>query len=208
MALIGIRTQSAAYRNMAGKTILFIVSILILIAFGVGYWLTGTPAESVPTPTVQAPTTFVPVAAGIQVGGNGGFASSTSMAVGGSNGGSIVTKNIQSDPALVKDPINPGLFYLGYHINEGMADASSTENPPYIIAYTEATQFFTISVLQEPIGVVRGVAEQYLMSHLGISQDQMCKLNYTLSVPNSVSSQYAGMNLGFSFCRGATPLPQ
>ncbi len=130
------------------------------------------------------------------------------MSVAGANGVFVRVTNFLKDPATVQDPINAGLYYLGYHINEGFPDATATANPPYIIEYISATQYFSIALLQEPIGTVRAVAEQYLIEHLGITQSQMCQLNYTLSVPNSVNSQYAGKDLGFSFCPGATVLPQ
>ena len=39
------------------------------------------------------------------------------------------------------------------------------------------------------------------MTHLGISQAQMCQLSYTVSVPYSINQIYSGQNLGFSDAR-------
>jgi hypothetical protein len=124
------------------------------------------------------------------------------------SGGVIQTSNFISDPATAKDPVNTGYYYLGYHVNEGAPDATATSTPPYIIEYIAPTEYFNIALLQEPIGSVRGEAEQYLMAHLGISESQMCQLNYMVSVPDSVNDYYASQNLGFSFCPGAVTLPQ
>ena len=124
------------------------------------------------------------------------------------NGETSSVRNFLKDSTTVKDPINSGYYYLGYHMSEGISDSTATDSPPYIIEYISATQYFNIALLQEPIGTTRLAAEQYLMTHLGISQNQMCQLNYMVSVPNRVNSQYAGRNLGFSFCPGATKLPQ
>ena len=104
--------------------------------------------------------------------------------------------------------INAGYYYLGYHMKEGFPDPTASDNPPYVISYIDSTQYFNIALLQEPIGSVREEAQQYLMQHLGISQDQMCRLNYMVSVPDRVNSQFSSKNLGFSFCPGATVLPK
>jgi len=50
--------------------------------------------------------------------------------------------------------------------------------------------------------------ERDLMAKLGITEDAMCQLNYMVSVPYWVNEYYAGESLGFSFCPGATQLPQ
>lgn len=131
----------------------------------------------------------------------------------GSQGGVLTGEAIQTldfinDPATAKDPINPDYYYLGYHINEGGTDPTATDNPPYLITYIRTTHYFNIALLQEPIGVVREDAQQYLMAHLGITQSQMCQLDYMVSVPWRVNQIYSGKNLGFSFCLGATSLPK
>ena len=134
------------------------------------------------------------------------FPTGTTLSVGAVGGGSVQTNNFIADPTTTKDPINPGYYYLGYHVYEGVPDPTATNNPPYIITYISTTQYFNIALLQEPVGSTREEMEQYLMARLSISQTQMCQLNYMVSVPDHVNSFYSGQNLGFSFCPGATAL--
>ncbi len=112
------------------------------------------------------------------------------------NGGKIQTKDFLNDPETRKDPINTGYYYLGPY------DGSL----PYSIEYIASSQYFNISLLQQPIGPARVDAEKYLMDHLGISAQQMCTLKYSVSVPVSVDQKHAGVDLGFSFCPTAIPL--
>lgn len=108
------------------------------------------------------------------------------------------------DPETKSDPNNPGHYFLGNYIDPTIDQPPGV---PYVIEYIEKTKYFSIALLQEPIGSARQAAEQYLMQHLGISEAQMCSLRYMVSTPISVNSTYAGTSLGFSFCPGATELP-
>ena len=113
-----------------------------------------------------------------------------------------------NDPAVTKDPINKGYYFIGYHPQiAGYPDATATANPPYLIIYIAATDYYTIALLQEPLKQTREQAEQYLIEKTGYSHGAMCHLRYMVSVPNSVSQIYAGQNLGWSFCPGAVQLP-
>ncbi|HWB34048.1 MAG TPA: hypothetical protein VG753_01875 [Candidatus Paceibacterota bacterium] len=101
----------------------------------------------------------------------------------------------------------PGYYYLGYHVGHASStDPLSMPNPPFLILYISQTQYFNISLLQEPIADTRVEAEQYLMSQYGLTQDQMCALNYTVSTPYWVDEKYSSIDLRFSFCPGATTL--
>jgi hypothetical protein len=177
------------------KTTLIVGGILLVgMLFGLAYWLGGgSQKKSGETKVGQVGLPVAPAA-------NGSFTTATTSPV--------TQTNFLSDPTTAQDPINPGYYYLGYHVSEGVPDSTATENPPYIITYISATHYFNIGIFQEPIGPVRLAAEQYLMARLGISQSQMCKLDYMVSVPDRVNSQFSGLNLGFSFCPGATILPK
>lgn len=115
----------------------------------------------------------------------------------------LPTNDFLTSPDTYQDPVNAGYYSLGNPINQ-----AATSTTPYLIMYIESTRFFTIELVQEPIGEARTQAELYLEQRLGLSPSDLCKLNYTLSVPVSVSQEYAGRNLGFSFCPGATVLPK
>lgn len=213
MELIGIRMQSLAFRHMVAngnfmnKTFLFGIGGIIFIGlFILAFQLTSpiTPpsastsvapnVEQSAIPSGQNVTTFLP----IQV--------ATTSVVNTSSGPAQASSFI-NDPTTYKDPVNPGYYYLDYQAN---SDASTTvpNSRPYMIEYISATQFFNIELLQEPIGSVRQAAEQYLMSRLSLSESQMCQLNYSIGTTNHTNSQYAGKNLGFSFCPGAVTLPK
>lgn len=118
----------------------------------------------------------------------------------------IQVKDFKGDPVTVQDPVNKGHYLIGPHPYEGVPDPTASDNPPYIIEYIDADGSFTISLRAEPISKTRLDVEKFLMQHLGLNESQMCQLKFTISVPNFVNSYYAGTDLGFSFCPGATPL--
>ncbi len=124
------------------------------------------------------------------------------------SGGTIQTKDFKNDPEAGQYPAS-GYYYLGIHApvdGASTANVTAIENPPYTILYIDSTQYFNITILQEPLGEVRQDAEKYLMEHLGVTQIQMCSLKYIISVPNSVNQIYSSKNIGFSFCSGAVQL--
>jgi len=182
------------------------IAIVGLIALG--FWLTAPASQpTVTNPPDTSQGTGLPVAGSVQQD-VGISAQETSISFAAIGGGTIQTSNFINDPTTAKDPNNQGYYYLGYHPYEGVSDPTAIENPPYLIVYISATQYFNIALLQEPIGPVREDMQQYLMARLGVTQDQMCRLNYMVSVPDRVNSNFSGRNLGFSFCPGATTLPK
>jgi hypothetical protein len=69
------------------------------------------------------------------------------------------------------------------------------------VVYDSKEQFFTITLFTEPLGAARARAEKFLLAALGITSTQACALNYYVGTMESVSTFYAGENLGFSFAR-------
>lgn len=163
------------------KKILIAFAALIIIAVGL-WFVFGRTTKS---PTQQPPVTFP--SSGQQSG------TSTTASAG----------SFLSSPGVKADPNNPGSYFVGYVPS---SDHQIGEFP-YQITYIADTKYFTISLTQEPVGESRSKAENYLMQLLGATKDQMCSLNYSVNVPNDVNTQYAGMNLGFSFCPNAVQLP-
>lgn len=192
--------------NKISHWILGLVCATLIIAgfFGIKFFVNlKNPTSSNPNGTLS-PTTLPSVpdsGGGSQVGSGNTFSLLTA------NGKTILVKDFTKDSAFVKDPVNPGYFYLGYHYNEGVPDPTASNNPPYVIEYIASAQYFTISLLQEPIKQTRIDAEKYLMKQLNIPQSQMCLLKYMVAVPARVNSTYAGTDLRFDFCDGETPLP-
>lgn len=117
------------------------------------------------------------------------------------DGGTITVDNFLNSPDTAADPVNQGYYSLNYSI-------PAATSSPYLITYIASTHYFNIELLQEPLGQTRELAQQYLEQRLGISASDLCKLNYTISAPSSVSSFYGGVSLGFSVCPDAITLPQ
>ena len=162
------------------------------------------PSTDTPTALPLAPSTTV-----VPINGSSSVPeplSGPTMYLSTANGGSIQTKDFLVSSTTAKDPVNTGYYYLGYHFAQGASDQAATDTPPYVIQYTTLTRGFNIVLFQEPIGLVRRQAEQYLMAQLGVSENQLCQLKYMVSVPNRVNQFYAGVSLGFSFCPGAIEL--
>ena len=113
------------------------------------------------------------------------------------SGTTVVASDFIHNNVTLPDPSNDGNYYL---------TGSSTSG--FAIGYRTPAQFFTIALEQEPIGQTRIAAENFLLSTLGISQNQLCSLNYYVGTDVHTNSLYAGKNLGFSFCPGATVLPK
>jgi hypothetical protein len=117
--------------------------------------------------------------------------------------GPQLVRNFLADPRTVADPLNPETFMLGNQI-----DPFSSEAPqiPYVIDFNQETQFFIISLLQEPIAASRQQAELFLLDYLGLTESELCSLQYSVTVPARVNGGFAGTELGFSFCPGAVAL--
>ena len=156
-----------------------VLSTGVILLFGLKYFYKSPPATNIDTPTESGPT----------------------ISVKDSAGKVIETKNFIDNPEVVKDSLNPGYYYIGYHFGDSLIESSATNSPPYVIGYIAKTQYFNISILKSPIMETRRLAEVYLMKQLGISKDQMCRLKHAVSAPNRVDRFYAGLNLGFSFCK-------
>ncbi|MBU6323114.1 MAG: hypothetical protein KGI41_00060 [Patescibacteria group bacterium] len=183
--------------------ILVAAAVLVLAGLGV-FWYLSTANPALPSPTASTTANAFP-GSGASGGTNG---AGVRYSLAASDGGTVLAANFLSDPKTVKDPINQGYYYLGYHPYEGVSDSTATNTPPYLILYEADSGSFSIALLQEPIGQTRIDAEQYLMSMLGIPQDQLCRLKYSVSVPYWINSAFAGKNLGLSFCPDSVVLPQ
>lgn len=118
--------------------------------------------------------------------------------------GEIKTRNFVREPETVKDPVNKDTYYLGNHYP--FDGSQSQQSPEYIIMYIPSTQYFNVSLLSEPIATSRIHAEEYLLEHLGVSKQELCRLNYMVSVPYFVNEFYTSQDLRFSFCPGSVSL--
>lgn len=186
------------------KTTIIVIAVLVLLVGGGAIWTLFFSAKSPVVNTVPSGVGGLPIAQNANPPATSGGNIQQVLNLPATTGGTISTNNFLADSNTYPDPINPGYYSLGYPVDQ----PNSTSTPPFLIVYQSATKFFAIVLLQESIGPTRTQVEQYLEQHLGLSEKDLCSLNYTLSVPNLVNEQYAGQNLGFSFCPGATVLPK
>ena len=185
----------------------FITIVLILfgaIIVGASIWyffFRGTqPTQGVPTGA--QPGSILPVAGNNPTPVTTVPGGTDTMSLATTDGGKVMVQNFMSKSDTVADAVNRGYYILG------PSTQSVTTMPPYLITYIASTQYFNIELLQEPIGQIRELAQQYLEQYLGISASDLCKINYTVSTPSSVNKTYGGASLGFSFCPGAVVLPK
>lgn len=117
-------------------------------------------------------------------------------------GAVLQVRDFRHDPDVFSDEHSQNNYYLRWR-------PSSFKDFPYVIMYSEPSRLasggFTIGLFK-PLGKNRIQAEQYLMKKLGISTEQMCRLQYILTTDNTTSQDYAGVDLKFSFCPNAVVL--
>lgn len=152
---------------------------------------TATNPPSIPTSTVNSNGVWSPPVT------TSPTSTSTETMVTGENGAVIATRDFIHDASTLPDPSNKGNYYL-----------TGTSTNGFAIGYRLPAQFFTIALEQEPIGATRVAAENFLMQSLGVTEKQLCDLKYYVGTDVHTNSQYAGKQLGFSFCPGAVTLPQ
>lgn len=123
----------------------------------------------------------------------------------------VVTKDFIHNGSTVSDVQNPDRYFLAGNVGYCLPDGSCPSGAPsdeYNVVFQKKDSVFLIALLKEPLSLGRQHAEQFLRSALGISEIEMCTLKYYISTDSYTNSVYAGKNLLFSFCKGATPLPQ
>ncbi|MBU6490888.1 hypothetical protein KGQ25_01895, partial [Patescibacteria group bacterium] len=106
---------------------------------------------------------------------------------------------------------NPGRYLLAGNLGYCLSNPQQCQAAPSIgfnVYYNSGPQSFTVALTKEPIGQARLAMEQFMLTTLGLTQQQMCSLNYYIGTTYWVNAVYDNKNLGFSFCPGATQLPQ
>ncbi|MDQ1299940.1 MAG: hypothetical protein QG636_608 [Patescibacteria group bacterium] len=186
---------------IAGSALFILTGIIIVGAYFFLVEQRQQP-DTEPTPT----GTYFPTNGGISEGTSESQTRSLAL----STGKRIAVKDFLANGVTFKDPANQGAYYLAGKLDYCLEDGTcpDTNTPAFSILYLEEGQNFSISLNSEPLKSSRIAAERYLMAALGISEQQMCELEYTLGTTVSVNEAYGSItNLGFSFCEGAIPLP-
>jgi hypothetical protein len=184
--------------------LLIITSLIVVVAIVVvlGILLTNAHTNSSSSSSSTAASSTFPVS---NSPSQDTYVTTTAKPVTVSNasgGNPIVVKDFEDQKGVVKNADGN----QGYDILVGTTDPSAP-TPPYEIDYSAKDQSFGITLNSEPLGTYRKEAEQDLMQRLGLTEVQMCNLNYYVGVANGVNDNYNAENLGFSFCPGAVQLP-
>ncbi len=191
--------HAACYNRLMQKTLIAIIALVVIVGLGVyAFLLFGMQGSNAPSATPS--DGGFPIDRGPGVTPNSQSGTGTGASVSTVTGNQLSVNDFKNDPATIADSNNAGHYYLS-----GGVDAGNS-NAPYSILYVEADQSFSITLLEEPLADTRIKAETELMQRLGVIQSGMCSLRYVVSTPYWVNEIYAGKNLGFSFCPGATPL--
>jgi len=186
--------------------------ILIVVVAAIGligllWWLAShlrpTAAPTNTTQTSGSSGGLYPVTVGITSTGTATSSAQATLPTIDIKGNNVTVRTLDftKDPSVQTDSAHANMYALAGGLHP------SAQTTPYSIVYYSDSQTFVVTILQEPIGSNRLAAEQALQKELGIDQSAMCQLNYFLGAPESVSERYAGINLGFSYCPGATQLP-
>lgn len=189
---------------------LFLGVIVVAIVWYVFSTPGTVPQASIPgtAPTLPASgttVTSVPSGSGMSSGVAPTFPLTTQT------GSTVLALDFINNGVTIPDAVNPGGYLLAGNLGYCLSDpqkcqAASTTN--FSVYYISGSKSFLIDLTEEPIGQARLDMEQFMLKTLGITEQQMCSLNYLVGVTRYVSEQYTGKNLGFSFCPGATLLPQ
>ncbi|MDO8407703.1 MAG: hypothetical protein Q7S95_00495 [bacterium] len=132
----------------------------------------------------------------------------SSLPVAGSSATTSGTPGSTTSPSIESLLQSPDTIKLGPDDYLLAETASRFESQEYQITYHVPDKTYTVSLATEPLGETRQNAEQRFLSLLAVTEDQACALHVNVTTFYSVNQQYAGKNLGFSFCPGATVLPK
>lgn len=172
------------------KPLLIIVLVVLLIA--VSLWLV---IASLSRPEETPPPENVPE---FPTGGGGPVAGPSGTLTYTTAGGSVAVADFRRSPGARS--IGSGNYLIEPSAAPGMLK-------PYQLLFFEYDGSFLISLAAEPLGAVRQEAERDLLSRLGVSESEACGLPIMVTVPSDISGEYAGRDLGLSFCPGGVPLP-
>lgn len=182
------------------KKTIVIVGVILSLLFSISYlFLKGKVGVYQPQPDEQKVVSS-PIDANLAGTTTGNVASSTKQQL-SPKANSVILALLQK-PDVIADLYNPGIFYLGNKFPQSEGETQ----PNYVITFTKDTEFFNIVLLTQPIQDAQLQAESYLKNELGVPEAEMCNLNYSLSVPEYVSTEYSGTNLKLTFCSESTPL--
>ena len=184
----------------------WIIGVLVVLVLGAGAWflLSGAPQQQGtsghPGQTPSGSTSGTTGGSG-STQGTPGSASTTPSRTLVARDGSVVT--VPDFTRGAESYTLPAGTY--YELTNNQATQGSAAE--YDIVYGTDSSI-TVSLLKEPLGQARLLAETKLRTLIPVSDAALCTLDVTVGVPYGVNQFYAGQNLGLSFCPNAVSLPQ
>jgi hypothetical protein len=116
------------------------------------------------------------------------------------NGSDITASNFLANETVKEDTQNPGLYELG---NTVESDVVTGGEPAYAAIFDKESGVFNTMLLKKPFVQSRLEMEVYLKNLLQISDEEMCQLSYSVTVPGYVDQNASGQDYRFSFCSDA-----
>lgn len=199
---------------MNTKLIIWIVGIFLgVIVVTVLWYVIFAPKAA---PQTSQPSASLPISGYISPGSSSSPSATTTQSVPTmtlvtQNGSSVVANDFVHNGVTIPDTANTGRYLLAGNLGYCSSDPQKCQAAPSVnfnVYYNSAVQSFTIALLNEPLGQSRLDMEQFMLSTLGLTQLQLCSLNYYIGTTYLVNTAYSDRNLGFSFCPGATVLPK
>jgi hypothetical protein len=195
------------------RLIIWIIGVFLGVVVLAALWyVMFAPKTVVPQTIVTNPT--LPSSGTVQTNSSGGTQGPhtiQTITVTSQSGASVTSKDFLNNGMTIPDEVNKGKYLLAGNLGYCYSDPQKCQAAPannFSVYYDSVQKSFLIDLTEEPIGQARLDMEQFMLSTLGLPQSEMCSLNYLVSVTRYVNSQFAGKNLGFSFCPGATVLPK
>ncbi len=90
-------------------------------------------------------------------------------------------------------------------IDDGFYSVTDTPDV-YDIFYNEPTSSVFVMLLQTPLSFSRAMAERKIQEMFPDQQESLCDMNIRILTNVYVDPEYAGFNLGLSFCPGSVEL--
>lgn len=106
------------------------------------------------------------------------------------------------------DGVTVDNFYQTTAPLDAAGDMELANDSQYHITYLADTHQFLITITGKGFAQNRYAAEQKLLSQLGLSQEDACKLNIVITTTSSANPDQAGQSLPLSFCPQPTQVSQ
>jgi hypothetical protein len=165
------------------KFILISATALVLVVALI-FYIINVKKSSITTPPTQQPSSQLPSAKFVIPSEN-----SAKMTIPTQNDEPVETNNVYLHPA--ENLSNNGVGFVS--------------NNDYYVSFYPDDRSFTVTIQNSNLKDTREKAETAFLQALGITQEQACRLNVSLYVPEFISAKNSGQDFGLSFCPNGKP---